>query len=250
MADAIAIFKDAFSSYKKNLSDYAIYSIVTSILSGAMVLALVALFIIMGVLSAGGIFSTLFSGNNISLGLVGIGVGILILAVAFAAFAWLQGGLIGAYLDTINSILSGRKPTLSGMLKSVPRFASGVFLVSILAGIIAGFPLLLLAVLGGIIGGLPGVLLIFFGLSLTMLISLLFTFAVPGVVLDRKGAIAALSSSFFKATRNIGSVAIFILICIVLAIPNLFPLISLLYVPLFYMPLTYAALLMLYKKAN
>lgn len=250
MPDSITIFREAFASYKKNFTDYATYSFTTFVLSGAMALALVALFLIMGVLSAGGIFSTLVSGNNFSLGLVGIGVTVLILAVAFATFLWLQSGLIGAYFDSLHGINSGRKANVFAMLKAIPRFASGVFMVSVLATIISGFPLVLFGVLGGVIGGMAGILLLFFGIIFTMLLSVSFMFSVPGVVLDRKGALAALSGSFFKVTRNISSVAVFLIICLVLAIPNILPLFSLLYVPLFYMPLTYAALLMLYRKAT
>jgi len=250
MADAIVVFKEAFSSYKRNFKDYFAYSLVVSIVAGMMAFALAAFLVIIGVLSTGGISATMLSGNGISLGLVGIGITVIILAVAVAAFAWLQSGLMGAYLDTVNGLLSGRKPTMGGLFASIPRFASGVFLVSILSTIIACIPLVAFAVIGGVINNQAvGIALLVIGIFLAMLIGALFIFAIPAVVVDRKGALAAISGSLFRVTRNIGSVAIYLAVCIVLALPNIIPFFSLLYVPVFYMPFTYAALLLLYKKA-
>ncbi len=251
MAGAIAAFKEAFSSYKRNFKDYFVYSLVVSLAAGVMALSLAAFLLIIGVLSTGGIAATMMSGNGISLGLVGIGATVLILAVSVAAFAWLQGGLIGAYLDTINGILSGRKQSMGGLFAAIPRFASGIFVVSILSTIIACIPLAAFAVIGGVLKDQAvGVSLIIIGIFFAMLIGALFIFAVPAVVVDRKGALAAVSGSFFKVTRNVGSVAVYLAVCIALALPNIIPLFSLLYVPVFYMPFTYAALLLLYKRAN
>jgi len=250
MVDAIAAFKEAFSSYMKNLKGYLLYSLIVSAISFLMAFVLAVLTATIGVLAIGGVYQAITSGT-FSIGTAAIIFTLLITALSFFLFAWVAAGLHGAYIDTINGFLSGRKQTVGNLLSSVPRFATPVFLTAFIISAIVGVPLVLLFFAATLMDNEAAKYgLLFVALIIASFMAFFFAFAVPAVVIDRKSPLQAVSSSVSKAVRNIFPLAVFFICTIPLSLGNIIPPVNFIYAPLFYMPFTLATLIVIYRRAK
>lgn len=250
MVDAVSAFGDAFAAYKKSTREFAIYSVVMSLVSFALAAVLAIVLLAAGAVSIGSLTTMFASGITISAGLLGLGAAVAFLAVGMLIFMWLASGLSGSYLDTINMILTGRKQSVGGFFRSVPKFATRLFFVALLSSIIVVVPALIIGALFSLAGGIIAILGMVIAIAYALVMAMLLTFAAPAVVVDGKGPLPAVIQSIGMASRNFLAVILFGLMSLVAAIPLLVPVLGGLYMPLFYMPLTNAALVNLYKKAK
>ena len=246
MAGAIKSYTDAFSLYLKNFTDYIIYSILASF--AGFILAIVAIVFIamIGILSQGGP-AKLLSGAS-SMGAIQLSILLLVVLAGFLIFAWLIAGLVGAYLYTINMFISGRKQTFAGFLGAIPKFATDIFIFKIIAGIAFIIPVAVVAVLASLLsmGSLMPIIVAIFTAIYSAIISLLLFFGIPAMVVHGKKPIDAIKTSMALSVKNIISIIGFLLLSMVMFIPFLIPL----YLPLLFVPVFSAALLMLYKGAR
>lgn len=253
MADAIEAFKDAFNSYKQNAVDFCVYSILMGAANGVMSLVLFAALVILGVLSAGSALSIAGSAGGFSLAAAGVLATLVVVAIGFLIFLWLESGLIGAYLETLHMISSGRKQTFAGFFALVPKRATAILGIGIIAFLCIAVPLLGAFLLSPTIGQIGFIALLLFCGVIALVVAILFFFAVPAAVLDGRGMMAAIKSSFSVSGRNIVAIIVYILVAGIIALPGVLLMllgIGALYFLLFHMPLAQLALLMLYKKAK
>lgn len=250
MADAIAAFRESWSSYKKSLSGYATYSLVASIfgllLAGLVAVAGTVLFFL--ILGSASSLSTLLSFTG-----VGLFIAIIILLIGLLVFLWLLCGIKGAYLETLNGFLSGRPQTIAGFASLVPKKAGTMFGIALLHLIIAGVPFGALALLSTFFSGLIQIAVVSLGAMLAALLSLFFTYAYSAAVSDNKRAVDSVKTSFVTVAKNPVSTIIFLIVAALLSIPGtLLSIIGIgvLYTFLFMLPLSEAALLLLYKRSR
>jgi hypothetical protein len=251
MADAIAAFKEAFNSYKQNAVDYCIYSLLMGAANGILALAILAAFVILGVLSAGSALSIAGSSGGFSLAAVGVLAVLVIVAVGFVIFLWLEAGLTGAYLETLNMLATGRKQSFGGFFKLVPKRATAILGIWIVMGLCIGVPLLGALLLSPALGQLGFIVLLLVSVFIALVVLLLFFFAMPAAVLDGRGMMAAIGSSVSASGRNIVAIILYVIVSGIISLPGIvlmFIGIGSLYLLLFYMPLAQLAMLLLYKK--
>lgn len=246
MADAIAAYKTAFSSFKKNALDYVVYSILAFVLSVVLCVIVAMAFIVFGIVSIGAFVGLASDGNLLTPGALGTMAMLLLLFGGLIIFMLVQCGLMGAYLETIGAFLSGRKQTFGGFFSAIFRHAGSIFVAFVLASIVSSIPLLA-ALAGAMVLGfssLPGIALLILGVFLTYAVSMLFTFAPLAIAVENRGAVDGLRSSVAHVLHSPLGFIIFLLILAALSIPSF----VVIYVPLFLMPLGYAALLAFYKQ--
>ncbi|MCX6772484.1 MAG: hypothetical protein NTV88_01800 [Candidatus Micrarchaeota archaeon] len=258
MVDAMAAFGEAFAAYKKSISDFIVYSILMEI-SGLFLAGILLLLVLAsGAIFLGG-FANVSPASLLSLGGIGLIFALAVVGIGALLFAWLAGGLNGAYIDTLNSLLSGRKQSLGGFFGAITKKATPLLLLSILTSIIILVPAALIIFLFSLIGG-PGIMVSglgqigLIGIAAAFLYALAISFfmilAVPAVIIDNKGPLAAVGHSFSTVAKNIVAVIIYVVLTCIAALPMIIPGVNLLYAPLFYMPVTQSALVILYKKAK
>ncbi len=247
MADAISAFKEAFDSYKRSLTDYAVYSVVMMFSWMAISFSLLAVIIMLGVVSAGSAVNLAGSAGNLSGAIVGLGATMLVLFLGLLVFSWVAAGLSGAYLETLNMFQSGRKQTFGGFFSAVPKRATVLFSISLVSAICVFIISTLFGFLSSLVGGIPGLAIFAFGTLLSAIISLLFFLAVPAAIVENRGAVSAIKSSFSKVPRNIVGVVLYLIIAAILFFPSLLTVIG---VVLFWLPMSQGALLLLYKKSK
>lgn len=248
MADAIAALKEAFSSYTRNLADFIIYSVITSVVGGILTLLLLAALISLGVLSAGSFLGFFASGTGLSIGAAGIALTEVVVAIGLLVFVWLQGGLTAAYIETLGAFLSGRKQTLAGFFSAIPRKATPMLILSIICGILVCLPIAAGLAVMLFVGGMAGTAALILGVFTGLVVSLFLIFAVPAVAVDGRNPADAVRISLLAVVRNLPGVVIYLVAFGVLALPAI--VIAPLYVPLFYMPFAQAALVAFYRKAR
>ena len=214
-------------------------------LAGVLLLLIVAI----GAIFLGG-FANMSPSSLLSVNSVGLGIALIVVAIGALVFAWLAGGLNGAYIDTLNMLLTGRKQSLGGFFGSVTRKATPLFLLAIVTGLVILVPAALIVFLFSLGGGVVGIAGIGIAILYALVVSLFMIFSSLGVIIDGRGPLAAVGNSFRLATRNIAAVIIYIILACIAALPMLIPGVNLLYAPLFYMPVTQSALVILYKKAK
>src|SRR3989338_3610475 len=115
MANAISAYKEAFSSYSRNVADFVIYSMLVSVSGSVVALASGAVIAVLAMMFIGSAASLLVISNGVPLDALGIVamLGIFaLLSLGSLIFLWLLNGLQGAYLDALNAMLSGRKPSM------------------------------------------------------------------------------------------------------------------------------------------
>ena len=246
MADAIAAYKAAFSSFKKNVVDYAVYSVIYSAISGVLSAIVALAFIVFGFMLVGTFISLVSSGNAVSLDALGAGFVLLVMLAGLLIFLFLQCGLLGAYLETVHGFLSGRKQSFAGFFSAVPRHAGRMFFAMLAALIITSIPLAAAFAIAGVVGlsSIPGIAIAVIGIFISYILSLLFMFVPPAVAVDGRGAIDALKSSLLRVVRSPVAFIIFLVITALVALPG----ITLIYVPFVLLPLGQAALVAFYKQ--
>lgn len=250
MADAVAAFQEAFSSYGKNVVDVVVYSIITNLLWVVLMGMLVAAAVVLGVLSTGSVISVFASGEGFSMGILGLAAGLLVVFLGLLVFLWVGGGVNGAYFDTLNMLLQGRKQTFGGFFAAMPKRATTMLLISAIALVVVAIPAAVGVLLMGVLGGFAGIAAMLAFMLLGMLLSLFLAFAIPAAIVDGKGALPAVEASFSMVPRNIVGVFVYIVISGILGVGMLIPLVNALYGPLVYLPIVETALLSLYKRAK
>lgn len=248
MADAAAAFGEAFASYKKNARDFIIYSIAMGVASAILGGILLLMLAVAGVISIGSIAGLFAPGAGLSVGLLGFGTTLLVLAIGLLIFAWVSSGLNGSYFETLSMIMAGKKQTMGAFFKAIPRLATPLLAVGILQGLIIGIPVIAIALLFSLGGSILSILGVFIAIAYAIVMSLLLMFAIPGVVVDHRSAVSAVRYSLSAAPRHFMGIIIYLAISTVLILPGF--ILNVFYIDLFYMPLTGAALLLLYKKAK
>jgi hypothetical protein len=244
MASAILAFKEAFSSYMKNLAGYAIYSILFSILSAAFGAMAFLSLLVFSALAVGSIASITASGNLLSLDAAGFAIMLLIMLAGTIIYSLVQNGLAGAYFEAIDALLSGRHYSLAKFFIAVPHYSLTMFFASIFALLVCGIPLLAGAAAAYYLGfSVAGILLLAAGILLAFLLSLLFIFVSPAVVIKKKSAIGAMASSVAHIAKSPLSFIGFLAILAFLSIPSF----TIVYVPLVLMPISTAALILFFK---
>ncbi|MFA6490072.1 MAG: hypothetical protein WCT52_05340 [Candidatus Micrarchaeia archaeon] len=240
MADAIAAYKTAFSSFKKNMMDYAIYSILFSAISAVLGVIVFVAFMAFGFVTVGTFAGMISAGNAFSLDAAGMVVTILLMLAGLFIFTLLQCGLIGAYLETLGGLLSDKKQTLVGFISAVPRLSGHMLIAFFITGIITAIPTSAGFAIAFLVGfsSIPGIAAIILGIFLSYLLSLLFIFVPPAVAVERRGAIEAMKSSVSQVVKNPVAFVIFLVISTLIAIPSF----TVIYVPLFLLPVGQAAL--------
>lgn len=249
MVDAMSAFGEAFASYKKNIKDFIIYSVTMNIASLVLSGILLAVFLAAGLVGLGS-FSAMFApgGAGFSFGTLGFGAMVLILLIALLIFAWVASGLNGTYLETLAMLMGGRKQTMGAFFRGIPRLATQLLAVGIISGLIIAVPMLVIVALLSLAGPIASIIGVLIAIAYAILMVLLLIFATPGVILDNRSAMSAVKYSLSIAPRHFIGIIIFAVICAIAAIPAI--ILNVLYVALFYMPFTSAALLLLYKKAK
>jgi len=250
MASAVQAFSDAFSSYRALIADYAVYSVMLVIASAALSFFAALCLGIFGIVSIGSVANVFASDGSIGVAAIGLGISAIMIIFVLLAVLWVSSGLHGAYLSTLNSFISKRGQSFGGFFKCVPKFATSVMLVTIICGVLVGAPVLLLAALAPTLGQILSIVAILLYLIYAAVAVFFLIFAVPAAVVDSKGPIGAIKASIAASLHNPVQVIIFIAIAFVLAIPAFILFLNMLYVPLFYLPLTTSALLRLYRTAS
>lgn len=255
MINAVAAYKEAFSSYKKNTVEYAKYSFLLGILTSFLSIALVVVIFGLGMLSFGSMAAFSASVSDFSFGLAGIAAIFLVIAVGTLVFIWAQMGLTGAYIETINIILSGKKQTVGGFLGSIPRRATTLTLIAIINMVIVLLPILLFLILGLVASGgnfnSPVLwVMLLAGLAITWFLLMYLAFGMVASVVDNRGAIDSVRTSFSAAWKNAIPLIIYYVIGGFLMLPMLFPGVGALYAILFAGPIMNGALIIMYKKSK
>lgn len=246
MADAIAAYKSAFSSFRKNIVDYAVYSVLYSAISGVLGVVVALAFMAFGFMLAGTFFSLVSSGNALTLDAAGAGVILLIMLAGLIIFTFVQCGLLGAYLETVHGLLSGRKQSFAGFFGAVPRQAGRMLFAAIATFIVTVIPAAAAFAIACVIGlsSIPGIAMAVIGIFISYLLSLLFLFVPPAVAVDGRGAFDAMKQSLMRIVRSPVGFVIFLVISALVAIPG----ITIIYIPLVLLPLGQAALIAFYKQ--
>lgn len=249
MVDAVSAFGEAFAAYKKNIRDFIVYSVAMNIASVILWGFLLVLLIVAGVVSLGSI-NAMFApgGAGFSFGTLGFGATVIILLIALLIFAWVGCGLNGTYLETIAMLMAGKKQAMGAFFRGIPRLATQLLAVSIISGLLIIVPMAVIVVLLSLAGDIASILGVLIAVAYAILMSLLLTFAIPGVILENRSAVSAVKYSLSVAPRHFLGIIIYVAICAVAALPAI--ILNVLYIAFFYMPVTSAALLILYKKAK
>jgi len=250
MASAMQAFTDAFSSYRASVADYAIYSIVMVIASMALSFFAALCLGIFGIVSFGSVSDVFASGAGFGFAAVGAGLSLLALFVGLLAVLWVSSGLHGAYLSTLNGFISKRSQSFGAFFLCVPKFATSLMIISIICGVLVGAPLVFVFALAPSLGAILSIVALLLIILYVLAASFLLAFAMPCAVVDGKEPISAIRVSVVSCLRNPDQVFLFFVIAFVLAIPGIVPIFNLLYLPLFYMPLTISALLRLYRTVH
>jgi hypothetical protein len=253
MMDAAAAFREAVSSFRKTPVDYALYSLVFNVCAGILFTALLATALVLSVLGLGGSVALFAAGSNFIVSLAGLAFMLLVVALGLVVFLWLSSGLTGAYMDTLSGLLSGRNVGLAGFFKGIPRRATQITLLAILVSLCVAVPVALAAVaLSMALGSVPllPIILVLLAFVLAMLAGFLFMFALPAIVVDGKRPVAAIKASVLLVVRNPVAAILYVLISAVAGLPVAIPIIGAVYGALFYLPLTWSALLSMYKRAK
>ena len=246
MADAMSAFREALAAYRKSMGDFILYSVIMNVVSFVLAAILALVLVVAGALTLG----SALTGPTLSFGLLGLGATVIILLIALLIFAWVASGLNGSYLESVSMFMAGRKQTLGGFFKSVPRLATPVLAVAIITGLAVGIPAAIAIGLLSLAGSIGAILGILVAVAYACIMALLLVFSMPAVVLDGKPALAAVKLSLSAGSRHFMGLIIYVIICAIAAIPMLIPGVNLLYGAIFYMPLTSAALISLYRKAK
>ncbi|MCX6770716.1 MAG: hypothetical protein NTX79_01540 [Candidatus Micrarchaeota archaeon] len=250
MASAVQAFSDAFSSYRALVVEYAVYSVILIIASMALSFFAGLCLGIFGIVSLGSVANVFASDGSMGIAAIGLGVSLIALFLALLAVLWVSSGLHGAYLSTLNGFISRRNQSLGAFFLCVPKFATSITLISIICGVLVGAPLLFVMAIAPSLGEIFSILALLLVLIYVAAAAFLLVFAMPAAVVDGKGPISAIKVSAIASLRNPAQVIIYFAIAFALAIPALVPLFNLLYIPLFYMPLSMSALLRLYRTAH
>jgi len=255
MVDAIAAYKEAFSSYRKSTMEYAKYSILLGLLGTVLSLALAVAFFIMLMLFSGSFSALSVVASDLSFGIAGIAAIFIVLGIGALAFIWMEMGLTGAYLETINLILSGKKQTLNGFFSAMPRRATPLTAIAIISSIVMIAPLLafmLLALMAA--SGNPfsavAIVIMLVGALFSFFLFLLMAFAIPCSIVDGKGAIDSVRRSFKLGAGNLAGLVVFYIAGTILVLPALIPFVGVLYAILFAGPVMNGALITMYKNAK
>lgn len=220
MAGAISAFSEAFSSYRHNIAGYLAYSVLLSLCTLAVLGIISITTFVAGALSIGSAPSLSSSGGGLSFALVSIGATVLAALVGAAVALWLLSGIKGAYIESVNSFVSGKKPSIRGFFAAIPRRATPMFLYEILMALVLLVPALiitsaaslaanpLVSIAGTVVAG-----------AFQIAIALLLVFGSTSVVLDSAGAIRAAKNSVSRAGRNMLQVIIYAVIAAVVAAP-------------------------------
>ena len=250
MAGAVQSFSDAFSSYRERAADYVIYSLVMAIASAALSFAIALCLGVFGIVTFGSVASVFASDGSIGFGAVGIGLSLIALFVGVLAVAWASSGLNGAYFSTLNGFISRRSQSLGAFFLSVPRHATSIMMISIITGVLVGAPLVFVLAASPLLGPLLSIAAILLVAIYIAFAAFLLIFSVPAAVADGKGPISAMKASAQASLGSPAQVIIYAVIAFALAIPAIVPLFNLLYIPLFYMPVSMSALLRLYRASH
>ena len=250
MASAVQAFSDAFSSYRGLAVEYSVYSVILIIASMALSFFIALCLGIFGIVSLGSVASVFASDGSFGVAAIGLGVSLIALFICVLAVLWVSSGLHGAYLSTLNGFISRRSQSFGAFFLSMPKFATPIMIISIICGVLVGVPLLLVAALASSLGQLLSIAALLLVLAYAAFAAFLLVFAVPAAVVDGKGPISAIRVSINASLRNPVEVLIYLAIACALALPALVPFFNLLYVPLFYMPISMSALLRLYRVAH
>ena len=245
VADAMAAYKTAFSSFKRHIVDYTIYSLIFSAVSAVFGAIAIIAFLVFGIVSVGAMGNLISSGNAFSLEALGTALTLLIMLAGLLIFMLVQSGLLGAYLETVGGLLSDRKQTLGGFVSAIPRHAIGLFIALLLSGIVSSIPAIGGFAIAYALGfSTIGIAVAILGVFLTYLVSLLFIFVPPAVAVERRGPIEAMKSSVAFAVQHLVAFVIFLVLSALLAIPS----ITLIYVPFVLLPVGQAALIAFHKR--
>ncbi|MFA6907940.1 MAG: hypothetical protein WC263_03865 [Candidatus Micrarchaeia archaeon] len=250
MASAVQAFSEAFSSYRALAVEYAVYSVVFMLASMALSFVTAVCLGIFGIVSLGSVANVFASDGSIGVAAVGLGVSLVALFLGFLAVLWISSGLQGAYLSTLNGFISKRGQSLGAFFLSAPRFATNIMLISIICGVLVGVPLVFVVAAASQLGEIFSIFALLLILLYAAVAAFLLVFAVPASVVDGKGPISAMRLSAAAAFRSPLPVFAYFVIALALAIPAVVPVFNLLYVPLFYLPLSMSALLRLYRSIH
>jgi len=250
MASAVQAFSEAFSSYRALAVDYAVYSVIIVVASMALSFFTALCLGIFGIVSLGSVGSVFASDGSIGVAAIGLSVSLIALFIGLLAVLWVSSGLHGAYLSTLNGFISKRNQSFGAFFLSVPKFATPIMIISIICGVLVGAPILLAAAFAPTLGEIFSIVAILLILAYAAAAAFLLVFAVPAAVVDGKGPLSAIKMSVVYSLHNPAQVIIYYAIAFALAIPALVPLFNMLYIPLFYLPLSMSALLRLYRTAR
>ena len=250
MASAVQAFSDAFSSYRALVVEYSVYSVIIIIASMALSFFTALCLGIFGIVSLGSVANVFASDGSIGITAIGLCVSLIALFLGLLAVLWVSSGLHGAYLSTINGFISKRNQSFGAFFLCVPKFATPIMVISIICGVLVGAPLLLVMAFAPMLGQIFSIVALLCMLLYAAVAAFLLVFAMPAAVVDGKGPISAIKASVAASIHNPIQVFIFFAIAFMLAIPALVPLFNMVYVPIFYLPLTMSALLRLYRVAH
>jgi len=250
MANAVQAFSDAFSSYRALVLEYSVYSVILIVASMSLSFFTALCLGIFGIFSLGSVSSVFASDGTIGIAAIGLGVSLIALFIGLMAVLWVSSGLHGAYLSTLNGFISKRQQSFGAFFLCVPKFATSIMIISIICGVLVGAPLLLVMAISPALGQIFSIVALLFILLYVMVAAFLLIFAMPAAVVDNRGPISAIRVSVAAALHNPVQVFIYLVIAFALAIPAAVPIFNMVYIPLFYMPLTMSALLRLYRVAH
>ncbi|MFA6213888.1 MAG: hypothetical protein WC717_01285 [Candidatus Micrarchaeia archaeon] len=250
MAGAMQAFSEAFSSYRESPVDYAVYSIVMAIASMALSFFTALCLGIFGIVSLGSAANVFASDGGMGVAAIGLGVSLLALFLGLLAVLWASSGLNGAYISTLDGFVSRRKQSFGEFFLCVPRFATSLMIISIICGVLVGAPVALAMAFAPMLGQVFSLLALLLSLIYVAAAAFLLVFAMPACVMDGKAPISAIKASAAACLRNPLQVLLYFAIAFALAIPALVPILNMLYVPLFYMPIAVSALVRLYRTAR
>lgn len=255
MVDAIAAYKEAFASYRKNTVEYAKYSLLMGTLASFLSIALVLVLFVLGLLASGSAASISVMVSALSLNLVGLAAVFLVIAVGMLVFIWAEMGITGAYAETVNMVLSGRKQTVSGFMSAIPRRATTLTLIAVISAIIVVLPILLFLALGLMLAGgnLSSIVLVAMflaGMAVSAFLLQFLAFGMVASVVDNRGPVDSVRRSFATGAKNIIPLITYYVIGGFLVLPAIFPGIGALYAVLFAAPILNGALITMYKKSK
>ena len=250
MASAVQAFSEAFASYRALMVEYAIYSVILIIASTALSFFTAIFLGIFGIVSLGSVANVFASDGSVGIAAIGLGVSLIALFLGLLVVIWVSSGLHGAYLSTLNGFISKRNQSLGAFFLCVPKFATPIMLIFIICGVLVGAPIMFVIALAPTLGQIFSIAAILLLLLYVAVAAFFLVFAIPVAVVDNKGPISAIRVSVAASLRNPLQIFIYFAIAFVLAIPAIVPFFNMLYIPLFYMPLTTSALLRLYRVAR